>query len=522
MSTLTTIVTAYRNALPTFAREPAISLGSEVVLDHAALAERSARLAAALLAQGLEPGDRVALLLRNSVDFYPLLLAIWHAGLAAVPVIPALPPEELAWILRHAQVRLAIVEGELRGPLEAALSLDLPRPQMLDPTSLASLTSLERYAPAPLRSPPEGPDGLAWLFYTSGTTGRPKGVMLSHQNLEALARGYLEQVDTPGPGQSIIHLTPLTHGSGMAGLPHLLRGANQVLPTGPFDLDQTLALIERWPDSTLVLPPAVVNGLARRAAAEPQRVASLRTILYGSAPMFPRDAARALAVFGPKLVQLYGLGEAPMSVMLGRDEHELRVSTESDEPLPVGQPRAGIELRVVDEHGRACAEGEIGEVLLRGPSVTRGYWNDPQATARALRDGWLHTGDLGWRDEHGHLVLVGRARDVVRTCEGPVYPLAVERQLLGHPAVREVAIVGRPSAGQADGPHEHEEPHEEPIAFVCPEPGTSLDLDALRAHSQRLAEHARPVAFVVVDALPRNGSGKVLRRQLRSQARSSG
>lgn len=503
--------------------QPAISLDDEVVLDHRGLAEQAARLAAALIDAGLEPGDRVALLLGNCVEFYPLLLGIWSAGLSAVPIVPLLPPAELAWILRHSGAKLCAIEGPLRAPVEAALRELADDGEARDRLRFVAREQLDSLtASVPLDAPrehPEGEDGAAWLFYTSGTTGRPKGVVLSHRNLAALTQGYLDEVDTPGPGHSIIHLTPLTHGSGMAGLPHLLRGANQVMPgaRGLPKLDGVLELIERWPDAVLVLPPVIVDMLARRAAAEPARVSSLRAVLYGSAPMFPEAAARALEVFGPKLVQLYGLGEAPMSVMLGRAEHRELLGAGREGPLPVGRPRAGIELRVVDEHGAQLPPETVGEILLRGASVTRGYLDDPEASAAALREGWLHTGDLGWRDAEGNLYVIGRARDTIHTAAGPVYPQTVELRLLAHPSVHEVAVVGQPT----------EDGHTRAIAFVRLEAGCAhadghtLDEHALAAHCETLAAKDRPTSFVRVDALPRNGSGKVLKRVLRARLLTS-
>ena len=504
-----TIADAHRQIAAEHGSRPAISLEGEVLLDHAGLADKAARIASGLIARGLAPGDRVGLVLGLSVEFYPLLLGIWTAGLTAVPIAPMIPPPDLASILRHAGAKLAVVEPPLAAPLGQTLAGE--GPELLTPEQGASELASHPPCTTP-REHPEGEAGTAWLFHTSGTTGRPKGVELSHQNLAALVAGYADEVDQPGPEDCILHLTPLSHGSGMAGLPHLLGGTNQVLPgaRGLPNLPGVVELIERWPRTALVLPPVVVDLLARQVAElGPERVASIRAVLYGSSPMFPQVAARAMDVFGPKLVQLYGLGEAPMSVILGREDHQELLAAGHSGPLPVGRARSGIELRVIDDEGRDCAPERVGQVLLRGASITRGYLDAPEATAKVLREGWLHTGDLGWLDAQGRLYVVGRARDTVHTAAGPVYPQTLELHLLDHPAVAEAAIIGRPS----------EAGHEEPIAFVGLDPqAPSVDEAALAAHCSTLPEHAQPRRFTIVDKLPRNGSGKILKRVLRERA----
>lgn len=493
----------------TFADRPALSLGTETLCDYAGFADRVARLAGGLSGLGLERGDRVALVMKNSPEFWESLYAIWHAGLAAVPVNAKLHPKEHAFILANSGSRACLATPDLAGAL-AEVRGETPELEQLIATDDSDYASLGAGRPAPLAE--TQPDDLAWLFYTSGTTGRPKGAMLSHRNLMSAVMNYFGDVDAILPGESIIHSAPMSHGSGLYGLPHVARAANTVVPkSGGFEVAETLALIERWPGVTFFFAPTMVTRLINTPNIEQADLSNLKTIVYGGAPMYLEDVKRALDLLGPKLVQIYGQGEAPMTITglpkhiftdTGHPRYEARIGS-------TGYPRTDVEVRVVDEDGREVPVGEPGEVICRGDVVMTGYWNNPEATASSLRDGWLWTGDVGAFDEDGFLTLKDRSKDVIISGGTNIYPREVEEVLLRHPAVLECAVIGRP----------HTDWGEEVVAFVRPHPGQSVtpeELDTLCLDN--IARFKRPKEYLLVDDLPKNNYGKILKTELRKQA----
>jgi len=492
-----------------FAGQPALSLGAETICDYAGLADRVARLAGGLGALGLRRGDRVALIMKNCPEFWESLYAIWHAGLAAVPVNAKLHPKEHAFILENSGARACLATPELASAL-AEVSGETPNLAHLIATDRADYATLAAGRPVPVAD--TDPTDLAWLFYTSGTTGLPKGAMLSHRNLMSQTMNYLADVDTILPGESIIHAAPMSHGSGIYGLPHVARAANTVVPrSGGFDVAETLALIERWPGVTFFFAPTMVTRLINTPNIENADLSNLKTIVYGGAPMYLEDVKRALALLGPKLVQIYGQGEAPMTIT-GLPKH---IFTDTAHPRyeerigSTGFPRTDVEVRVVDGEGNDLPVGEPGEVICRGDVVMSGYWNNPEATAASLRDGWLWTGDVGSFDAEGFLTLKDRSKDVIISGGTNIYPREVEEVLLRHPAVMECAVIGRPHADWG----------EEVVAFVRPHAGeqvTPAELDALCLDN--IARFKRPKEYVLVEDLPKNNYGKILKTELRKRA----
>ncbi len=492
-----------------FAGRPALSLGTETLCDYAGFAERVARRAGGLRDLGLERGDRVALVMKNSLECWESLYAIWHAGLAAVPVNAKLHPKEHAFILENSGSRACLATPDLAADL-AGIRGETPALEHLISTDSADYASLAAGKPAALAD--TEPTDLAWLFYTSGTTGRPKGAMLTHRNLMSAVMNYYGDVDTILPTDSIIHSAPMSHGSGLYGLPHVAHGANTVVPkSGGFDVAETLALIERWQGVSFFFAPTMVTRLINTPNIEQADLANLKTIIYGGAPMYLEDVKRALALLGPKLVQIYGQGEAPMTIT-GLPKH---IFTDTDHPRyearigSTGFPRTDVEVRVVDEAGLDVPTGEPGEVICRGDVVMVGYWNNPDATASSLRDGWLWTGDVGSFDEEGFLTLKDRSKDVIISGGTNIYPREVEEVLLRHAAVLECAVIGR----------QHPDWGEEVIAFVRPHPGqtvTPAELDGLCL--ENIARFKRPKEYLLVDDLPKNNYGKILKTELRKLA----
>ncbi|MBI2314157.1 MAG: long-chain fatty acid--CoA ligase [Betaproteobacteria bacterium] len=488
---------------------PAISRGSKVVHTYSALAHRVARLAAVLREKfRLAPGDRVALAMTNSPPYLELLFGIWHAGLAAVPINAKLHQREFAYILENSGAKVCFVSPDLADTIAP-----LPREiATLERVIVAGDADYEELlAPRPAACADVNGDDLVWLFYTSGTTGRPKGAMLSHRNLKAMSDNYLEDVDAITERDCIIHAAPMSHGSGLYGLPHVLAGANNVIPeSGGFEVEETLGLIARWPGATFFFAPTMVKRLIHSPAFAGANTSNLKTIVYGGAPMYLEDCLEALEKLGPKLVQIYGQGESPMTIAgLSRDEHMNSSHPRYHERLAsVGRARQGVEVRVVNANDEPLPPGEVGEIVVRGEVVMKGYWQNPQATSDALRGGWLHTGDMGAFDADGFLTLKDRSRDLIISGGSNIYPREVEEAILHHPGVLEVSVVGRPHADWG----------EEVVAFVVAKPGanvTAEDLDAVCL--QHIARFKRPKDYFFLEALPKNNYGKVLKTELRAQ-----
>jgi len=350
----------------------------------------------------------------------------------------------------------------------------------------------------------------AWLFYTSGTTGRPKGATLSNRNLLMMSLSYFADIDPVSPNDAVLHAAPLSHGSGLYGLPHIARGAVSVIPaSGGVEGEEIAELISRWPGISFFAAPTMVKRLANDRAILRADLSNLKTIIYGGAPMYLADLEEALAVFGPKLAQIYGQGETPMTITaLSKAQHANTAHPRwRDHMQSVGFPRTDVEVRVVDENGDGLPIGEIGEVVVRGDVVMAGYWNNPDATAESIRDRWLYTGDMGSFDEDGCLTLRDRSKDLIISGGMNIYPREVEEVLLQHPTVKAVAVVGRPDP----------EWGESVVAFVVAEEGAPVPtVDELdRLCIEHIARYKRPKEYRIVESLPTNNYGKVVKRELR-------
>ncbi len=480
---------------------PAVALGDAIVATYATLARRAAALAGGLRASGgLQPGDRVAIVAKNHPAYVESLFAAWWAGLVPVPVNAKLHAAEVAWIVEHAGARVIFCSPDLEPALGG---LELPRVKAL--LALGDDGYERLAASAPVALTPRAPDDVAWIFYTSGTTGRPKGAMLTHRNLLSMSLAHLVDVDPTAPGDALLHCAPLSHGSGLLAVPHVCAAGVNVIPeSGGFEPSEVLELVRRWPGTSFFAAPTMVRRLVD-APDEPDPQA-VRTIVWGGAPMHVADTVRALEHFGSRLAQVYGQGETPMTISaLSKQDLGARDHPRWLERLQsAGTVRSVVEVLVADEHDAPRPAGEPGEILVRGDTVMAGYWQDPQATAATLRGGWLHTGDVGVFDDEGYLTLLDRSKDLVISGGSNIYPREVEEVLMMHPDVREVSVIGRPDP----------EWGEVVVAYVAGAV-TARELDRLCL--ERIARFKRPKDYVFVDSLPKSNHGKVLKTELRTR-----
>lgn len=440
----------------------------------------------------LEAGARVAVVTENRPEYLEIMFGVWHAGLALVPVNAKLHPREMKEILEDAGASLVLVSESLREGLGLGVTIGSADYEAL-------------FAPDATPAAEVAPDDLAWLFFTSGTTGRSKGAMLTHRNLIAMTTCHLADVDVIDEHASQIHAAPMSHGSGLYAPIYLSRGARQVIPaSGHFEPSEFLDLCDAHPNVGAFLAPTMVQRLRLEAESRDRTPKNLRSIIYGGGPMYTDDLRRSLARFGQVFVQIYGQGETPMTITsLRRSDHE---STQNDVLGSVGWARTGVEVRVVDDADNPLPTGEVGEIVCRSDIVMKGYWQNPDATEKTLRGGWLHTGDLGSFDARGYLTLRGRAKEVVISGGSNIYPREVEEVLQAHPDVLEAAVVG-----QRD-----EEWGEVVVAFVVTR--RPLEASALDAHClAQLARFKRPKHYHFVETLPKNNYGKVVKRELESR-----
>jgi acyl-CoA synthetase (AMP-forming)/AMP-acid ligase II len=493
---------------------PALADGDHVHATWAGFAARAASIGAALRDDhGLTPGDRVAIVMRNRPEYLEALFGVWHAGLVAVPVNARLHRDEVAYIFEHSESAVAVTDDDHAEDVESLVgTVDTLRAAVVAPG-----TAWDRLVAAPPTTlVHRAPDDAAWLFYTSGTTGRPKGATLTNRNLLMMSLSYFADIDPVSAGDSILHAAPISHGSGLYGLPHVARGAVSVVPrSGGVDGDEIASLLQRWPGMSFFAAPTMIKRLAADPAIAAADLTNLKTIVYGGAPMYLADLEDALGVFGPRLAQIYGQGETPMTITaLSKAEHADRSHPMWPERMQsVGTARTDVEVRVVDGDDRPLPAGEIGEIVVRGEVVMAGYWNNPDASAEALRGGWLHTGDVGSFDEHGYLTLRDRSKDLIISGGMNIYPREVEEAILRHPGVKAVSVVGRPDP----------EWGEAVVAFVVAAEGagpTPADLDQTCLDS--IARFKRPKEYRFVDGLPTNNYGKVVKRELRERLRAEG
>lgn len=486
------------------ADRPALLVGDRPIRTWAGLADAVARRAAALRdRRGIRPGDSVALFAANHPAYLECLFAIWHAGGVAVPISSRLHPREAADILERGHARLCFAGA---GAAEGLAAL-------VDGLSIVVLGEAEDQSllePEPAAPVPRLPGDDAWIFFTSGTTGRPKGARLTHHNLMAMAAAYLADAAQVAPQDTFVHIAALSHASGLLALPFIARGAAQVLPpSGGFEAGELADLVAAGERSSFFVPPTLLRRLSADPAAARLPVERLGTIIAGAAPVLPNDLRTAVGRFGPCVWNGYGQGESPCTIT-AHDKAAIGAAVDAgdEEALrSVGVARMATRVRVVDGDDRELADGEVGEVVVDGPTVMAGYLDLPEATAETLRGGWLHTGDLGRFDDRGRLTLVDRVKEMIITGGYNVHPREIEDVLHADPTVAEAAVVGLPDP----------EWGERVVAFIVPTPDRAVDEAVLeRRCLDSIARHKRPREYHLVSELPRNAAGKVVKSRLRA------
>ena len=452
------------------------------------------RAASVLLDQGLTPGDRVGSYGHNSDAYLIGFLACARAGLVHVPVNQNLTGDDLAYIVGQSGSALVLADPDLAG--------QLPDEVRTLPLRDADGSLLDRLASA---SPYDGPeprtDDLVQLLYTSGTTALPKGAMMTHR---ALVHEYLSAITALdlSAGDRPVHSLPLYHSAQLHVflLPYLAVGATNTILDAP-DGDRLFDLIEAGRVDSLFAPPTVWIGLANRPDFATRDLSGLRKAYYGASIM-PVPVLERLRERLPKLAFYNCFGQSeigPLSMVLGPDEHKGRLDS-------CGRPVLFVDARVVDEDGKDVPDGTSGEVVYRSPQLCEGYWDKPEETAAAFRDGWFHSGDLAVRDAHGFFTVVDRVKDVINSGGVLIASRQVEDVLYTHEGVAEVAVIGLPDDRWIEAV----------TAVVVPR-GEVTEAQLIDHAQEKLAHFKAPKRVVFVDELPRNASGKILKRELRER-----
>ncbi len=500
-------------SLERFGEYPMLYAGEREITNRE-LQDSANRLANGLRDLGVKPGDRVMVCLPNCPEVFIAYQAILRAEAIVLPVMFVLHPREIGFILQASGASAVITSQTLLPAIEQATSGIETPPRLViagmaqDQSSpdagipCTSLSSLMAAADPELSKPKVKQDDTAVILFTSGTTGQPKGVMLTHRNLYSNASAAVELAEATGeePGTTLGAL-PLAHiyGFTMANTLFLRGGRMVILPK--FDVRAVCEAIQKHKVQSFSAVPAMIYALTMAPEVEEYDVSSLESVGSGSAPL-PVSLIEAFRKrFNAEIYEGYGLSEAAPTVSAHRRGEPIK-------PGSVGRAFPGVELRIADEKGQPLPTGEVGELLVRGENITPGYYRNEEATRAAIQDGWLHTGDVARLDDDGYLYIVDRKKDLILRGGFNIYPRDLEELISRHPAVAEVAVVGVPS----------ERMGEEVVAVVVPGPDSGITEEELLAFCQeRLAKYKTPRAVVFMDAMPRNGVGKILKKSLRDQ-----
>lgn len=485
------------------------------ILTYAEAELRANRWANAMIAEGLKPGDRIAYLSKNHVDMAVMYIACAKAGVAPVMLNYRLVTREWLWILEDADCSLFFGRGA-----DYVAAVDMIRHQLstirkfiaVDTPAPAGWTTLDDFiADAPTDRPglPLDTDDMLYLIYTSGTTGHPKGVMVSHRNeITHTEQAMSASCASKAPGQRALVATPLYHAAGVHRATTAAITCGTVVLMEDFDAHHFVRLLVEKRINTCNMVPAIVQSLLDQIPGIAEMdFSALDVIYYGAAPISEPVLKRALAVFKCPLIQGYGLTESTGGIAyLNEVDHQKALAGHPELLRSTGRCVVLAEVRVVDQDQNDVAPGEVGEVIIRGPNVMKGYWRNPEATAATIRNGWLHSGDAASMDAEGYLFLQDRIKDMIVSGGTNIYPNEIESALMEHPALADVAVIGVPDTKWGEAP----------LAVCVVRSNAKVDSSELIEFCRtRLGGYKIPRRYDFIDALPRNASGKVLKRVLR-------
>ncbi|MBB3013250.1 long-chain-fatty-acid--CoA ligase [Cupriavidus alkaliphilus] len=491
-------------------------------LSYTELGARVARLAGALRKLGVADGERVAMLSLNSVRYIEYYMAVPWAGAVLNPVNFRWSAAEILYSLNDSASSVLIVDDPFTA-VARQVAADCPTLRHViyagdgeTPAGMLNYESLIADS-EPVEDAYRHGDDLAGIFYTGGTTGFPKGVMLSHTNLISSACNQ-PMSGTMDEAVVMLHVMPMFHLACFASINGVFLVGGTHVPMSAYEPGRMMEVIAQEQVTSVLLAPTMIQMGLDWLEANPQRaaeldVSSLTSLRYGASPMTPALLARTRQTFpGVTFAQGYGMTElAPVATLLGPEYHN-EAAQASGKMHSVGRPTHTVEVKVVDPEGREVPRGTVGEIIVRGPNVMLGYWNQPEATAEAIRNGWMHTGDGGYMDEDGFLFLVDRLKDMIISGGENVYSAEVEKALASHPAVAQSAVIGVP----------HEKWGESVHAVIVLKPGASTTLESVQAHCrERIAGYKIPRSVEFAEALPMSSVGKVLKNDLRRRYRKA-
>jgi len=506
--------TLFTKAARTFPQRLAIAYG-DYELTYQQANERINKMANALLNLGIKKGENVAIVLHNCPEFIETLFACFKAGIGTVPINFRLHPKECAFIIDNSEAVAVVLGDDFRDSLYA-LKKEMPRVKhyicITEPSEgmLHYETLIKDKSPKFVDVDVER-DDLAWLFYTSGTTGQPKGAMLTHHVIMMMTMNFFADMTPLGPDDVILHAAPLSHGSGLYGIPNVAKGAaNVILHVKTFDPKTVFETIQRRKVTNMFMAPAMIKRLVTHPEIDKYNLSSIKCIHYGGAPIYVEDLKEAVKKMGQVFVQLFGQAESPMTISyLRKEEHLLEGTKEQMKRLTsAGIPRTDVEVNIFDEHDNELPPGQMGEIVVRGEVLMKGYWRNPKATAETLRGGWLHTGDLGIMDEKGYVYILDRAKDMIISGGENIYSREIEDVILKHPAIHEVAVIGVPDETWGEAI--------KAIISLKPDQKATED-EIINFCKQYMASYKKPKSVEFIKEIPKNPYGKVLKRELREK-----
>jgi acyl-CoA synthetase (AMP-forming)/AMP-acid ligase II len=478
----------------------------DLMLSWAELDARVDAFAHVLNECGIGRGDRVLVQSRNSHQLVETMFACFRAGAVWVPTNFRQTPAEIAWLAASSGARLMVCDAVFP---DHAAACAIPAVITIGSGCEADYDALvAAHLGRVFRDADVEHDNPCWFFYTSGTTGRPKAAVLTHGQMAFVVTNHLCDL-MPGTSDcdASLVVAPLTHGAGVHLLTQVARAAKTVLPTGDrFDAEQAWALVERWRITNMFTVPTILKLLVEHPSLAAHDHGSLRYVIYAGAPMYCADQKRALAALGPVLVQYFGLGEVTGAITVLRPEDHHAEDGPEVKLATCGRERTGMQVSIQDNRGVEMAAGETGEICVCGPAVFAGYHDNEEANARAFRDGWFRTGDLGHLDAEGDLFITGRGSDMYISGGSNVYPREIEDKILGHDAVDEVAVVGMPDPVWG----------EVGVAVCVLRPGALLgDGELIDWLKSRIASYKLPRRILFWNELPKSAYGKITKAAVR-------